>query len=88
MSSYTPIVSQSLKIKSIPMGDSPPQVIYSLPLKNAKANEQLQVQVIVDADVSKSNRGRLSTEVFLADAPKLSRPERVMWRQFPAARAS
>lgn len=70
----TPIQIQSLKAKSFSMDDSASKVVYSVPLKRLKANEQLRTQALIDAEVSASSRGRLSTEVFLADKPEQSEP--------------
>lgn len=56
------------------MRTSATQVIYSIPLKHLEANEQLRVEALIDAEVSGSHRGRLRTEVFLADGPNQSEP--------------
>ena len=56
-------------------GNQAPQVVYSLPLKDLRTNEQLTVYVRVAASAVKlATRARLSTRVFLADSPTQTSP--------------
>jgi len=59
---------------SLPLITSTPKVIYSVPLTGLKANEQIRVQAVTDAKVTSGIRGRLNTEIFLADSPGQDEP--------------
>jgi hypothetical protein len=56
-------------------GNQAPRVVYSLPLKDLRADEQMTVHARVAASALKlATRARLSTRVFLADAPTQTAP--------------
>jgi hypothetical protein len=56
-------------------GNQAPKVVYSLPLKDLRANEQMTVYAKVAASATKlATRARLSTRVFLADSPTQTTP--------------
>lgn len=70
----TPTVNKPPTALSLPLAITSPRVIYSVPLANLKANEQIRAQAVIDAKVSGLVRGRLSAEVFLADSPTQTGP--------------
>lgn len=67
--------TSSLIRTSMPIQSRESRVVYSIPLENLKANEQLRVSGHVDARPSMSYPGRLRNEVFLADKPGDADPD-------------